>query len=125
MPGGYMGEKIDSIQIDRRDFLKLSALTTTAAMGLTGMGGVLESAAGQERAFPPSPVYRTLGRTGLKITVVSFGAMLTPEHEVMRAAFDLGVNYVDTARRYMNGRNEEIVGMAIRGIRCRYKPFET
>jgi predicted aldo/keto reductase-like oxidoreductase len=43
--------------------------------------------------------------------------MLTPEHEVMRAAFDLGVNYVDTARRYMNGRNEEIVGKAIQGIR--------
>ena len=35
----------------------------------------------------------------------------------MRAAFDLGVNYVDTARRYMNGRNEEIVGKAIEGIR--------
>ena len=115
--GGYMGKKTGSLQINRRDFLKLSAFTTTAAMGLTGMGGILESAAGQVGMFPPSPVYRTLGRTGLKITVVSFGAMLTPEHEVMRAAFDLGVNYVDTARRYMNGRNEEIVGKAIQGIR--------
>ena len=115
--GGYMGKKRGSLQINRRDFLKLSAFTTTAAMGLTGMGGILESAAGQAGMFPPGPVYRTLGRTGLKITVVSFGAMLTPEHEVMRAAFDLGVNYVDTARRYMNGRNEEIVGKAIQGIR--------
>ena len=115
--GGYMGKKTGSLQINRRDFLKLSAFTTTAAMGLTGMGGILESAAGQAGMFPPGPVYRTLGRTGLKITVVSFGAMLTPEHEVMRAAFDLGVNYVDTARRYMNGRNEEIVGKAIQGIR--------
>ena len=113
--GGYMGKKTGSIEQSRRDFLKLSAFTTTAAMGLTGMGGILESTAGQVET--PSPVYRTLGRTGLEITVVSFGAMLTPEHEVMRAAFDLGVNYVDTARRYMNGRNEEIVGKAIEGIR--------
>jgi predicted aldo/keto reductase-like oxidoreductase len=43
--------------------------------------------------------------------------MLTPEHEVMEAAFDLGINYVDTARRYMNGRNEEVVGRALKGRR--------
>ena len=112
-----MGKKAGSGEVSRRDFLKLSAFSATVAMGLTGVGGILTSASGQAGTFPPSPVYRTLGRTGLKITVVSFGAMLTPEHEVMRAAFDLGVNYVDTARRYMNGRNEEIVGKAIQGIR--------
>lgn len=114
-----MAKKNASIEINRRDFLKIGAVTTTAAIGLTGMGGILESAAGQAGVFPPKPVYRTLGRTGLKITAVSFGAMLTPEHEVMRAAFDMGVNYVDTARRYMNGRNEEIVGRAVKGIRDR------
>ena len=65
----------------------------------------------------PAPVYRTLGKPGLKITVVSFGAMLTPESEVMRVAFDHGINYVDTARRYMGGNNEEIVGKALKGIR--------
>jgi len=53
------------------------------------------------------------------VTVVNFGAMLTPDSEPMKAAFDLGVNYVDTARRYMNGRNEEIVGKALKGRRDR------
>lgn len=104
--------------INRRDFLKLGAVTASAATGITGIGSMLKNAAASVGSFP-APVYRTLGRTGLKITVVSFGAMLTPEYEVMRAAFDLGVNYVDTARRYMNGRNEEIVAKAIRGIRNR------
>ncbi len=102
--------------INRRDFLKLGAVTASAGLGIAGLGNVLKGAAAAAGAYP-DPVYRTLGRTGLKITVVSFGAMLTPEHEVMRAAFDLGVNYVDTARRYMNGRNEEIVAKAIKGIR--------
>jgi uncharacterized protein len=36
---------------------------------------------------------------------------------VIRAAFDMGVNYVDTARIYMNGRNEDIVGKALKGVR--------
>jgi uncharacterized protein len=96
----------------RRDFLKLGVLGTTSAM--LGWEG-LAQAAGSPSAFP-APVYRTLGRTGLKITIVSFGAMLTPEPEVIRVAFENGINYVDTARRYMNGRNEEIVATALKGM---------
>jgi hypothetical protein len=53
----------------------------------------------------------------MKVTIVSFGAMLTPEPEIMRYAFEHGVNYVDTARVYMGGRNEEIVGRALKGLR--------
>jgi hypothetical protein len=108
-----MGEHKSKHGMKRRDFLKLGVVTaTTAAVGLS-MGKVLGA------ATTPSinPVYRTLGRTGLKVTIVSFGAMLTPEHEVIEAAFDMGINYVDTARRYMGGRNEEIVGRALKGRR--------
>ena len=96
----------------RRDFLKLGAIGTTSAL----LGKGLAQAAGGPFTFP-APVYRTLGRTGLKITAVSFGAMLTPEPEVIRVAFEHGINYVDTARRYMNGRNEEIVAKALKGMR--------
>lgn len=96
----------------RRDFLKLGAIGTTSA--ILGWEG-LAQAAGGPFTFP-APIYRTLGRTGLKITVVSFGAMLTPEPEVIRVAFEHGINYVDTARRYMNGRNEEIVAQALKGM---------
>lgn len=103
--------------LNRRDFIKLGLAGTTTA--LAGWDGVAYGASSPSKGpfvFPP-PVYRTLGRTGLKITVVSFGAMLTPEPEVIRIALDHGVNYVDTARRYMNGRNEEIVGEALKGRR--------
>jgi predicted aldo/keto reductase-like oxidoreductase len=101
----------------RRDFIKLGIVgAASAAAGLSGLKEVAK-AANVVSGFPPAPVYRTLGRTGLKITIVSFGAMLTPEYEVMEAAFELGVNYVDTARRYMNGRNEEIVAKALKGRR--------
>lgn len=114
-----MSKKDQKETINRREFLKIGVMTaTTAAVGLSGLRGVLEAANQQNPGVTP-PVFRTLGRTGLKVTVVSFGAMLTPEHEVMRAAFDLGINYVDTARKYMGGRNEETVGKAIKGIRDR------
>lgn len=110
-----MGERKNIDGMKRRDFLKLGVMTaTSAAVGLS-MGKVL----GAETTPSVTPVYRTLGRTGLKVTIVSFGAMLTPEHEVMETAFDMGINYVDTARRYMGGRNEEIVGRALKGRRSK------
>ena len=60
---------------------------------------------------------KRLGRTGLKVSIVSMGAMRTTEPVVMQAAFDQGVNYVDTARSYQGGNNERIVGRALRGYR--------
>jgi hypothetical protein len=103
--------------INRRDFLKVGlAGTTSALLGWEGLADAMQYASAEPFVFP-APVYRTLGRTGLKITIISFGAMLTPEPEVMKIAFDHGVNYVDTARRYMGGKNEEIVARALKGNR--------
>ena len=104
-------------KINRRQFIKAGVCGgAAAALGLSGLNEMAEGAS-MTLAENPVPVYRTLGRTGLKITVVSFGAMLTPEPEVIRAGLDQGINYIDTARRYMNGKNEEIVAQAIKGLR--------
>ncbi len=112
-----MGRENGYTGIDRREFLKVGlAGTTSVLLGWEGLAEAMQIAASEAFVFPV-PVYRTLGRTGLKITIVSFGAMLTPESEVMEIAFDHGVNYVDTARRYMGGRNEETVGRALKGRR--------
>lgn len=104
-------------KMDRRAFLKIGiAGTASALLAKDALADSMQQLASAPFTFP-SPVYRTLGRTGLKVTVVSFGAMLTPEAEVIRLAIDNGVNYIDTARRYMGGKNEEIVGQAIKGRR--------
>jgi uncharacterized protein len=103
--------------IDRREFLRIGlAGTTSVLLGWDGLADAMQIAASEPFVFP-APVFRTLGRTGLKITIVGFGAMLTPESEVMEIAFDHGVNYIDTARRYMGGKNEETVGRALKGKR--------
>lgn len=61
--------------------------------------------------------YRTLGRTGLKVTAVSMGVMNCSDPAVLLRAYDLGINFYDTADCYMHGHNEEMVGRAFQGKR--------
>jgi len=63
------------------------------------------------------PEYRTLGKTELKVTAVSMGVMNCSDPAVLLRAFDLGINFYDTADCYMKGRNEEMVGKAFEGKR--------
>ena len=51
------------------------------------------------------PEYRTLGKTGLKVTAVSMGVMNCSDPAVLLRAFDLGIKFYDTADCYMKGRN--------------------
>ncbi len=57
--------------------------------------------------------YRTLGNTGLKVTTVGMGCMITSDPSVITRAADLGINYFDTARGYQHGNNERMVGAAL------------
>ncbi|MER7904873.1 aldo/keto reductase [Streptomyces sp. NPDC052071] len=70
--------------------------------------------------------YRTLGRTGIKVSpyclgAMMFGAMGNPDHEesvrIIHKALDVGINFVDTADVYSRGESEEIVGKALKGRR--------
>jgi hypothetical protein len=63
---------------------------------------------------------RDLGRkSGLRITSLGMGATRTLEPALVHAAVDQGINFLDTGRSYMNGRNEEMIGQALRGKRHR------
>lgn len=65
--------------------------------------------------------YRTLGKTGLKVSVTGFGGIklndITQEqtNEIIKLAVDGGMNYIDTARVY--GDSEVKIGIALKGIR--------
>jgi aryl-alcohol dehydrogenase-like predicted oxidoreductase len=61
--------------------------------------------------------YRTLGKTGLRVTAVGFGCMVTTDASVIERAVEMGINYFDTARVYGNGNNERMVGSALKGRR--------
>jgi predicted aldo/keto reductase-like oxidoreductase len=78
------------------------------AAGLTLLGG--RSFAGKGILEENGIVYRTLGRTGLKLPVVSFGVMRSDNSSLVQAAYQAGMKMFDTAHGYMNGRNEEMLG---------------
>jgi aryl-alcohol dehydrogenase-like predicted oxidoreductase len=70
--------------------------------------------------------YRTLGRTGIKVSPYALGAMMfgaqgNPDHgesiRMIHKALDAGINLVDTADVYSHGESEEIVGKALAGGR--------
>jgi aryl-alcohol dehydrogenase-like predicted oxidoreductase len=70
--------------------------------------------------------YRTLGRTGIKVSPYCLGAMMfgglgNPDHDdcirIIHKALDFGINFIDTADRYSRGESEEIVGKALKGRR--------
>lgn len=78
-------------------------------------------------------IYRTLGKTGLRVSQLGFGAMrlpmagMGPEARIDRElaipmihrAFEGGVNYIDTAVGYCNQDSQRVVGEALKGWRER------
>jgi voltage-dependent potassium channel beta subunit len=68
--------------------------------------------------------YRKLGRSGLKVSEISFGSWMTYGHTVdgnigeqlIEKAFELGINFIDTANVYERGEAERLLG----GILPRY-----
>lgn len=101
--------------VSRRGFLSAGLLIPASLRGADG--NAFPAAGGQPRTGPVTLTYRTLGKTGLKITPLAFGCMTTPEPSVIRRAADLGINHFDTARSYQNGNNERMVGVALKDVR--------
>jgi voltage-dependent potassium channel beta subunit len=71
--------------------------------------------------------YRRLGRSGLKVSLLSFGSWVTfgnanqidtaeQAAECLSAAFEAGVNFFDNAEAYSQGESERVMGAAIRGL---------
>jgi len=63
--------------------------------------------------------YRPLGKTGLVVSEITFGAHGVDNPSLMRAALDAGINTFFTSGEYLNGREEESLGRALQGIGVR------
>ncbi|MFN5699795.1 MAG: aldo/keto reductase, partial [Betaproteobacteria bacterium] len=69
--------------------------------------------------------YRSLGRSGLRVSALSLGSWVTYHNQVdaaaafemMAAAYDAGVNFFDNAEVYAGGRSEEVMGLALQQLK--------
>jgi len=97
-----------STNIDRRSFIK------------KGVGAGI--AAGVAPAFI-KPVhaanvsYRTLGKSGIKVSSIGLGASRITEPSLLKSVLGMGVNFLDTGRMYARGKNEDMIGRVIKDMR--------
>jgi hypothetical protein len=64
--------------------------------------------------------YRTLGRTGLRVSEIGFGGYPVSDPDIVLYALDRGVNYIDTSNCYRGGASETVIGQALKGRRDRF-----
>ena len=99
----------------RREFL-FKTMGGAAAAGIMGKTGLKLSA---QAAKNTQPVTRVLGRTGIRVPVVSMGVMNADNPALVKRSFEMGIRHFDTASGYQKGRNEEMVGSVIKELKAR------
>lgn len=71
--------------------------------------------------------YRHLGRTGIRVSELSFGSWVTFHNQadvkaavdMMAACYEAGVNFFDNAEVYASGKSEEVMGEALKKLKWR------
>ena len=123
-------------KIKRRNFIKKSSagLISAGILNSKKSFGLEEDNAKVES--PRIKEYRTLGRTGFKVSDIGFGSSYGPDEDIVKALIRAGVNYIDTSESYRNGKTEVVIGNAIKEFDRKslfittkmadvFKPFES
>ncbi len=97
--------------VNRRDFLKLGAAASGLAIGCGAEGPEPEAPAAPGRMGS-----RPFGRTGLEVSELAFGAHGVDNPPLMAAAVEAGINTFATSGQYLDGREEEALGRALRDV---------
>ncbi|MBI9063831.1 MAG: aldo/keto reductase [Marinilabiliaceae bacterium] len=94
-----------SNKTNRRQFIKVTATGLAGATLITGSDVEAKTRKKKEKI-----IYRTLGRTGVKLPIVSMGAMRGESKALIKMGIDKGIVHYDTAHVYQKGKNELMIG---------------
>jgi predicted aldo/keto reductase-like oxidoreductase len=93
-------------RMKRREFIGKTAFGLfSAGLAAPSFG---KEIVGQEKES--KIIYRTLGRTNLRIPIVSFGVMNSDSPDLIKRALDRGITHLDTAHGYLRGNSERVIG---------------
>lgn len=90
--------------LNRRSFIR------TGVAGAAGIAAFTPAMALTVQNSGAGIITRTLGNTGMKVPVISFGVMRSDNAGLCKAAYDKGIKLFDTANGYQNGNNEMMLG---------------
>jgi predicted aldo/keto reductase-like oxidoreductase len=99
--------------MNRRKFVSRSFIAAAGLGSLTKSALAKPERSGSANDFKINE-YRTLGRTDFKVSDVSFGAGNLNNANVLAAALDMGINYIDTAEHYARGNSERSIGEVLK-----------
>lgn len=105
-------------KLSRRKFLSTTALGSVS-LSLASLPISLAKATendNQDKTKSAPIIFRELGRTKMKLPIVSMGVMNANYPDIVRAAYDIGIRHFDTAAYYQFGRNEQMVGNVMKQI---------
>lgn len=89
-------------KMTRKEFLKTSSVVL---LGFGVLGTGFKKASGKDASNLVK-----LGKTGIEVSQIGFGASRTMEPSLVDAAIETGFTFLDTGRSYTNGRNEVMIG---------------
>src|SRR5690349_20598729 len=98
---------------ERRGFL-IKPVQLAAAAGLMSTLDLPLAAQGAAK-----PIMRPLGKTGIKLPIVSMGVMNADSPGLLRRSYEVGIRHFDTAAAYQMGRNESMVGDVVKELGVR------
>ena len=97
---------------NRRKFLVSTFLGTAGLAAASPLK--MEANPELSRKKKKKVIYRTLGKTGIKLPVISMGVMRADNPSLVKAALAKGMIHLDTAHTYQEGRNEEMLGKLLK-----------
>ncbi len=100
--------------MNRRNFISTGLAGMAGALAFPHLGCKQDDSKTAEDQKKRKLVYRTLGKTGIKLPIVSMGTMDAISEALVRTALDSGIRFIATAQYYANGRAEEFVGKVIK-----------
>jgi predicted aldo/keto reductase-like oxidoreductase len=100
-------------KLSRREFMGIGGMAIAGASLPATTWAASSQEKGTDLKKPEIRQTRMLGRTGFSVSDIGMGCASVKESNLVRYAYDRGVNYFDTAETYGNGASETSIGKAM------------